>query len=1146
MKIQKLTIHNIASIEDAVIDFEAQPLADSEVFLITGKTGSGKSTILDAICLALYADTPRLENTKMEGQTKEGKTKTGDNLVSLSDPRQLLRRNTGEASVSLTFIGSNGKHYEACWSVSRARQNSTGNLQGKNWQLKNLDTNNILTKDAEIKAELKDAIGLDFNQFCRTTMLAQGEFTRFLNSKDDEKSEILEKITGVDIYSKIGKKVYEITGQKRKDWENAQQCVKNTTTLSDEEITAKNDKLLELYAEQKKNQEESSIYTAKLDWLNREQELNEEKEKANNEFEQIKQTIDSERFKTDDQIVKDWNNTIEARHFMNEADKASENIDAQDKKLEQLANTYTKLSAGQQYAMTEIGNIEAKINDINTYITSVADKIDMYNNAQTIVSYLNAIDAGRNAIKIQNAEIDSEKKKLEEEFTPAYDKAKADVKIQQQEFNKAEANLKAKEKALEELNLSSLRKKRDDANELIRNIKTANERIDALTAAKTKHQQEKKNLEDLNKSIDTNKRKSAAIDQPIATAKTKMDTCKENLEKQRDSINKFATSLRAKLKVGDTCPICGQEIKVALPLEEELAEIVKELQDSYDEAEKNYNKLVEEKRTLDAQITSDTATYYRANKLYQENQSVAEAEQKALSACKDCNHEPLNNIDAQSIESTAPSLLQALESATSKSRDKLENNIQSGELQDLEVKKLRSALEEKREKIEALKATERKAEDTVKECNNKISTAKKIVESKKKEVNDAQDNAEASIVGNWQNNWREMPTKFATELTYSTKEYNNKVQDKQTYNHSLEAEQTMVKSVQEVLNIILTAMPSWEETKPANAVKVENLLMQANILNTSVATALSHLKSAKESLSENDKKLKDFYTKNTCITKERLVELDAYKQTDITAKSDWLTKIRTDEVAKKTLLKDAIQHIEEHKNIRPDLAENDNIDTLKTRITDLSKQLTKISEEKGAINQELENDKTAKQQLGKLIEDAEKLNTEYKKWSRLNSLIGCSTGKTFRNIAQSYILSNLIHSANNYMKTLTDRYTLKVTPGTFVISLEDAYQGYVSRVASTISGGESFLVSLSLALALSDIGQQWQIDTLFIDEGFGTLSGEPLQNAVNTLKSLHSKSGRHVGIISHVDELRERIPVQIQVNQEGHNSCSKVQIVTQQ
>ena len=164
-------------------------------------------------------------------------------------------------------------------------------------------------------------------------------------------------------------------------------------------------------------------------------------------------------------------------------------------------------------------------------------------------------------------------------------------------------------------------------------------------------------------------------------------------------------------------------------------------------------------------------------------------------------------------------------------------------------------------------------------------------------------------------------------------------------------------------------------------------------------------------------------------------------------------------------------------------------------------------------------------------------------WFKLNKLFGDSTGDKFRKIAQSYILENLLNSANYYLKTLDNRYQLKVQPGTFVILLEDAYQGYVTRAASTLSGGESFLVSLSLALALSDIGQRLSVDTLFIDEGFGTLSGTPLKNAIDTLRQLHTTGGRRVGIISHVEELKERIPIQIQVEQQGTNSYSEVKVV---
>jgi exonuclease SbcC len=112
-----------------------------------------------------------------------------------------------------------------------------------------------------------------------------------------------------------------------------------------------------------------------------------------------------------------------------------------------------------------------------------------------------------------------------------------------------------------------------------------------------------------------------------------------------------------------------------------------------------------------------------------------------------------------------------------------------------------------------------------------------------------------------------------------------------------------------------------------------------------------------------------------------------------------------------------------------------------------------------------------------------------------------------------------------------------------VIEVEDAYQGFVSRAVTTISGGESFIISLSLALALSDMGQGLSLDILFIDEGFGSLSKDVLQTVMQTLSLLHKTTGKKVGIISHVEELQERIPVQIQVKQEGYSSSSKVSII---
>ena len=190
----------------------------------------------------------------------------------------------------------------------------------------------------------------------------------------------------------------------------------------------------------------------------------------------------------------------------------------------------------------------------------------------------------------------------------------------------------------------------------------------------------------------------------------------------------------------------------------------------------------------------------------------------------------------------------------------------------------------------------------------------------------------------------------------------------------------------------------------------------------------------------------------------------------------------------------------------------------------------------------IDDDKVKKSNAAYLKELADKARAEYDRWQRVNTHIGDATGARFQKIAQSYILGSLLNSANVYLRRLAPRYTLRAVPGTLYISLEDAYHGFASRGTDSLSGGESFLVSLALALALADIGDSLSVDTLFIDEGFGTLSGQPLTNAIHTLRTLHSQSGRHVGIISHVEEVKANIPVQIQVIQEGNNSSSKIQV----
>lgn len=1131
MKFQKLTIHNIASIEHEVINFEEAPLADCEVFLITGKTGAGKSTILDAICLALYASTPRLKNTLMEGETSDI-----DGTVTMKDPRQLLRRNTGEGYALLTFTGSNGVHYEAKWSVARARGKAMGRLQKKVWTLKNLDTDHSLDKDNDIKAEVKVAIGLDFSQFCRTTLLAQGEFTRFLNSKDEDKAAILEKITGADIYSKIGAKIGAVTSQKRKEWEITQQLVEGTQTLTEAQIEEKNMVLCELNRQYKEQQNQRTQDVGRQDWIEDDFELAKNLTTAEEEFKKAQCAVESEDFKATEQLVKNWNATIDAREWLRESQKAACEQEKQEKALAELQKDYEMLLAGQNFAKAEIRHMENEVNEINLSLTAEAEKAEVYGNAQTIVGHLTTISEGRKAIDENTAKKEKAEKSRDEILLPAYNAAQKATEEARNAFDKEEKEVQRQEADINAQNLPALRKKRDEIKEMQRNLETAGERIGNLNSAKEKHEEARKSLEKQKAEIEKKREEAKKMENPIHDADIVMRTRKDDLDKQKDTIDKFASSLRVKLHVGDVCPVCRQKIEHELPHEEELTALVEVLQKAYDDAENKYSQLTKDKLRLDSEILVAAKAYDLALKAFDEDTTVTDAETKAAEACKACGIEQMDESTRLVLEVRAVECQSKIKA--------LDENIQAAEEADKKVKERRKDLEELRKKYQNLERKELDAEKDVANCKNQVNTICELIKAKEKDVANAEQEADR-LIGKtaWDTDWRVSPEDFANALTSAAHAYNELLKDKQTLKSKCEKAQTTYNLVNNTISKIEETCPDWASISCDSATEMLDLQIKANDIMQNVAVVLRQLKDAQDNYKKNKGLLHEFLAANQSLTSEILARLNCYAPTDITQKDAELQKERDAFVAKSSLKENAKKQLDDHRTKKPEIAEDDNLETIKERIKTYDEALKEIGEQQGAINQELKTDEENKKRKGKLIEESDKKKAEYEKWERMKNLIGDANGDKFRKIAQSYVLTSLIHSANSYMQTLTDRYTLKVTPGTFVITIEDAYQGYVSRAASTISGGESFLVSLSLALALSDIGQQWQVDTLFIDEGFGTLSGEPLQHAIETLRSLHSKTGRHVGIISHVEELQERIPVQIQVLQEGNNSSSKVNIV---
>lgn len=1128
MKFQKLTIHNIASIEDAVIDFDAQPLADSEVFLITGKTGSGKSTILDAICLALFANTPRLEGTNMQGNTSDN-----DNIT-IKDPRQLMRRNTGEAFVELTFVGSNDIPYKATWSIHRGHNKAENKIQGKDWFLENLSTGNILNKDREIQYEIARAIGLEFSQFSRTTMLAQGEFTRFLNSKDDDKAAILEKITGVDIYSKIGAKTYAITGEKKREWENAKQLIEGIKLLSDDEITARNESLKEIDADLEKTQKAHNDNIVKREWINKNKDLAQQIANAETSLNKAIEATNSDEFKRNEQLVADWNTSIDARNWLTEK-KNSQKVQAENENnLSSLTQEFENLLNGVLQEEQELSEIQQKIVSINTFLTAANYKAHAYENVQTIKSLLYAITDGRTMIVDKNRELSEENEKLSTTLIPALTEAQNRLKLIADALKEKEEAIAAQDKTLESLNIPLARTSRDNEREKVNKINTAKLHLDNLDKAKadieSRRQKLATQLDNLNKKRD----EASSMLQPLQKALDDWKQKKAEYDKQRDTIDKFAIDLRAKLHMGDTCPICRQKIEIEIPIEEKLAALISDIKKAADDAELYYKQLEGKKNQIDAEIKAESAIYDDELKSLNKDTSVNDATRQAHEACTALG------IDIADT-SSALSALEALEKLAAENIAKLDTEISNGEKLEKAIKTLRNEADSIRAKHDATTRELQSAEKSVNDCNSHIETAKALIKAKQNEVDGFAIQAKELIT--FSSEWENNPTTFADQLKNEATEYSKRSAEKQELETKLQTADSNLNNLKNVISTIIDKMPQWSNLKPTNGKKVANILTRASSINSNAATTIARLNEAKEKISQCTQQLDSFFAANN-IDSQRLNTLCNYNANDIDEINKRLSKSREDVVAKKSLFESKTKELQKHQQCKPQIDDCDTVESLNSQIELLVAQINTLSEKKGGINQELRANDDNKKRIGALKDDADKKMKEYHKWMRLNDLIGCNDGKKFRKIAQSYVLNSLIISANSYMKTLTDRYTLKVEPGTFVISLEDAYQGYVTRSASTISGGESFLVSLSLALALSDIGQTLSTNILFIDEGFGSLSGEPLRNAINTLRTLHSRSGRHVGIISHVEELKERIPVQIQVNQEGNSSSSQIKVVS--
>jgi len=240
----------------------------------------------------------------------------------------------------------------------------------------------------------------------------------------------------------------------------------------------------------------------------------------------------------------------------------------------------------------------------------------------------------------------------------------------------------------------------------------------------------------------------------------------------------------------------------------------------------------------------------------------------------------------------------------------------------------------------------------------------------------------------------------------------------------------------------------------------------------------------------------------------------------------------------KVLLQERQQHLEQHQTQHHGNLVAEEL----TQALETSQQQVLASEQEvaelRAQQSEDQRRQEANQALGQQISNA---YNEWQRWARLNALIGSATGDTFRKIAQAYNLDLLVHHANAQLRQLVRRYRLKRGGSMLGLLVQDTEMGDELRSVHSLSGGETFLVSLALALGLASMASSTlKIESLFIDEGFGSLDPESLQLAMDALDGLQAQ-GRKVAVISHVQEMHERIPVQIQVRRQG-NGLSTLEV----
>lgn len=1122
MKIEKLIIQNLNSIEDAEIVFSEGVLAQEPLFLICGATGTGKTTILDAITLALYDKVSRYEKVKNKEKTENG--------ITTKDAFNVLRKGKYDGKAELHF-SVNDTHYIATWSVHKTKSNTYTNNNRRKLEVVDGELRTvILDKIGAVNKKIEELVGLTYEQFIRSVMLAQGEFNTFLVSEKTEQSEILEMLTGTEVYSQIAEAIKLKKAdalQRKKEIEALYNSLKDNI-LSDEEVTTLENQKLEL----EKDDSESHAFLKQmelyLNWIKKNKDLNEEYNNAKLQYDSVIDKINSPEYKENKSLVDDYFFTSKIREKLNELQRDESEVN----KIErQFVDDESHISAlkfslqNEKNRKSESENL--KIETSNWIDSHRCDEL-MYQNVNLIVGLLNEMSMILNHKKKKELElVQNEAKKAElsnqlREYYETIDNVKKDITEADNILDELMKGFNSEEQNRLLIEYQNVNAKKQNTQDRVSQLNAVRTVLEQYLELEQNIKNEKIIYENFKLSYND---KNAALNE----AKANFDRNDTEFQKQRNMVEGWAKTMRSKLNEGEPCPVCGSrehfynDENIVDSLFVSLENEWKRLGEIYRNTQNELNKIESELAVVNRNIVSDENRLQmllkELNRLCNDN-PVFELERIDLTIGK--HNESILKYDNE-IEAIN---LKLNEMAS------IKNKIE-------EAQKNKRVIEEKLNSVEQQMIVKQKESQEMDLQLMAIKTS--ISDSESKYLEKKSSVNEYIRIDDWEKSWMENMSAFSLALNESAQTWNQKLEMLRNIESQIATAETIISQSEKYFERIFELIPRWRNIDAHKSyIDEKDLIPYLSAIYEKAKERMSQRGALEKEMISLKNEIDDFVNNSSCIDIERLKMLSQISDIQVIGQKN---KFLDEELirSKNTMtIKENELNLHQKDENKP--SDDLTFEEIESKKNSLLEEKKASEEQLSVIKTKLAMNKQKQYESDSCRKEYEKRADEHHLWEQLAKAIGTTDGDNFRDVAQAYTMGILLNRANYYMKQLSSRYQLYNSTDSLAIMVQDLEMGGELRAASSLSGGETFLVSLALALGLTSLNDEhFNTDMLFIDEGFGTLDPESLDMVMNTLENLHNL-GRRVGIISHVDTLKERIPAQIQLIREG-KSASKVRVV---